>query len=443
MKIQLAVLGSNDFLVFLKTILGTLSHGLPTDEFILHEYKYDRLEDIANVVCETRERIDAWIFSDQLAHDVATMQAVFQKSRVVSRDALALIRAIAPFEQESDGLADHFSIDNMSEEEVQDAIVALRFVKNVYRYQGRLEIASNAFEDLLSFHKVHYQEGRVKLCVTGNHLVFESLQRQKIPTLLLPYRETATSRMMISVVSEIKSEQFKHSQIAIQIVQVSNFNTLMDQDHVFYDIYRTYLKTQGLLLDYTEQVLGTFVSIGNGRFMIFSTRGIVEKQIDRAIHLLHQITGLTKLAANIGMGYGTTALEAEKNARLALNHAEKIAHDIGIYLVDEMGVIHGPLRESSGRKMKFRTDDKELSDKLHHAKINIVTYDRMLSTQEASAQKYITASSVSEILGMSERNARKILSSLHHSELAEVIGQETPTAKGRPRKIYRIKHGWV
>ncbi|WP_156481952.1 hypothetical protein [Ferroacidibacillus organovorans] len=93
--------------------------------------------------------------------------------------------------------------------------------------------------------------------------------------------------------------------------------------------------------------------------------------------------------------------------------------------------------------MKFRTDDKELSDKLHHAKINIVTYDRMLSTQEASAQKYITASSVSEILGMSERNARKILSSLHHSELAEVIGQETPTAKGRPRKIYRIKHGWV
>lgn len=439
MRIHLAVIGSNEFLALLRQLLEMHPSTLPTDEFVLHEHSYERFETIEHDALETPDQMDAWIYSDELACHLAATRAALPKTCVVSRDALTLVAAIAQYERESGDQVEAVSVDSMCDEEVQDALVALPHLKHVYRYQRPLSSElEHGFEDLLTFHQVNGRDRRV-LCISGSRLVVERLQAARLPSLFLPYREKSVIHQLTALLHEIKSEQFKRSQVAIQIVQVSNFNQLMNQNHAFYDIYRTYLKTQGLLLDYTEQVLGTFVSIGNGRFMIFSTRGIVENQMDRANQLLQQITGLTKLAANIGMGYGTTAIEAEKNARLALNHAEHVEHGGCMYLVDETGALHGPLQNLNKATIKFRTDDKELSKRLHHAKLSIVTFERMLSVQEASAQKCITAAVVSEILGMSERNARKILASLHGNDLAEVVGHETPTTKGRPRKIYRIK----
>ncbi|MDF2721816.1 MAG: hypothetical protein K0Q59_1491, partial [Paenibacillus sp.] len=40
-------------------------------------------------------------------------------------------------------------------------------------------------------------------------------------------------------------------------------------------------------------------------------------------------------------------------------------------------------------------------------------------------------------LGMTKRNANRILTDLEHCGLAVIVGEEAPT-KGRPRKLYRI-----
>lgn len=173
--------------------------------------------------------------------------------------------------------------------------------------------------------------------------------------------------------------------------------------------------------------------------MIFSTQGYVEDGTHQAMALLRTITELTKLSAKIGLGYGISAFEAEKNARLALNYADRASLGNCIYLVDGKGTVSGPLEEPNSITFKFRTEDKGLIEKLNNARVSIATFEKIQLVQRDSGQSSITATDVAQRLEMTERNARKILSTLHTSGLAELIGQETPTSKGRPRQVFRIR----
>ncbi len=134
--------------------------------------------------------------------------------------------------------------------------------------------------------------------------------------------------------------------------------------------------------------------------------------------------------------FGVTALSAERNAQLALGHAKN--HRDAAILVDHDGSIEGPLRQTNSISYEYWTQDKEMSENLKKAGVSITTFNKIISVQKALGQKYISASMIAEWMGMTPRNARRILSDLAEHNIIELIGEETPTNRGRPRKIYRI-----
>jgi Predicted transcriptional regulator len=83
-------------------------------------------------------------------------------------------------------------------------------------------------------------------------------------------------------------------------------------------------------------------------------------------------------------------------------------------------------------------NNKELSEKLKRCGATITTYNKILSIQKRSGNHSINASTLAEWLKMTPRYARRILNSLTEQGLAEMIGEEAPASKGRPRKIYRV-----
>lgn len=234
------------------------------------------------------------------------------------------------------------------------------------------------------------------------------------------------------------SVEFDHD-IAILLVQIGDFNKLAGQPgRIFYDVYRLYLKVQDRILSFAELVYGTYVSIGNGRFLIFSTRGPVEADLAAIQRLLLDIQHLANVRADIGLGYGSTAREAENHARIALNYAEKSVLTRNLFIVSKDGTVNGPVSEKDELSFRFREEDPVLIRTLHQAGVGVGNFHRILSLQQRSSTKTITALSVAEALQMTTRNARKILSSLEAVGLAEIVGQETPAIKGRPRNIFRI-----
>ena len=210
-----------------------------------------------------------------------------------------------------------------------------------------------------------------------------------------------------------------------------------DHNMLSYDIHRLSLEIQAAILNFAESISGSFVTIGIGVFVIFSTRGSLETTENSISSLLEQLALLADLPSNIGIGYGDTALTAEENARLGLNHAQNY-DSFCAFLVDDNGTIEGPLKEQEAITFQYRTENKEISEKLKNSGITITTFNKILSVQKRMGNGSITSTQVADWLKMTPRNARRILTALVEEGMAEIIGDEAPSSKGRPRKIYRV-----
>lgn len=101
--------------------------------------------------------------------------------------------------------------------------------------------------------------------------------------------------------------------------------------------------------------------------------------------------------------------------------------------------IEGPLQEKLSISYDYSIDNKEISEKLKQAGVTITTYNKLLSVQKAQSNHAITTADVAKWLKMTPRNASRILAGLAEQGLAEIIGEEAPVSRGRPRKLYRIR----
>ncbi len=152
---------------------------------------------------------------------------------------------------------------------------------------------------------------------------------------------------------------------------------------------------------------------------------------------MERIWLIADLPTHIGVGFGATALAAEKNAQLALLHAKQTGVSNAI-LVNDEGVMEGPLYTPDSITYQYRTENKEMNQLLRKAGVTITTYNKLLSVQKNLGQNCISAVEAAEWLGMTQRNARRILSDLEKNGLAELTGEEAPASRGRPRKVYRL-----
>lgn len=305
---------------------------------------------------------------------------------------------------------------------------------------GQLHLLHNVglpSSEIVEYHANLFRTRKVDICITSLRSVYEKLVSMNI----LVYRVTATKENIKQTISEGYEKwekfHFRNSQIAVMMIKIGEMMDTAAKDSISYDLHRLNLKIQNSVLDFAESVSGSFITTGIGSFLIFSTRGSIERNSQEGNSLLFQIELLTDSKANVGIGYGDTAMIAEKNAILALEHAEAYGTYTG-FLVDDKGNITGPLHQKKTIGFNYRVTDEELSNKLKKAGVTISTYNKMASVQKNLGKHAITAADISEWLKMTARNARRILTNLEEQGLAKIIGEEVPLTRGRPRKIYRI-----
>ncbi len=435
MRINLGVLGSIQFTDLFEKIIQKFSN-----QFMLTAFPYQTPNSISELINQNQKRIDVWLLSDYIGYSIATQSHPTLNVHPVPLNSTNIALQILQYTNQNCKHICKLSIDNiLPEEEINISRLLEITFESIHFYKQSGSI-NDELQKLISFHLSLYKKGIVELCVTGNHLVYQAIMCENVPVILINHDQQGVYHVLKEINFRNEIRQLKSSQIAIQIVQVGNYNKLMNkEDSLFYDIYRLYLRTQELILTYAENIFGSYVSIGSGRFLIFSTKGAVEDKTTFSSLLLKQINSLTSLSANIGMGYGLNAVDAERNARLALNYAEKSSLENCIFLVSEDGVIKGPLQETMSVPFKYGTEDKTLMEKLKNAKVSITTYEKMLAVQKTSAQNIVTSNMVAQIFHMTDRNARKVLSLLESAGLAEIVGNESPASRGRPRKIFRIR----
>ncbi len=431
MKARAGVVGPRDMVKTICEIAEEYDEQLTTVPF-----EYMHAEEATEIVRKNQQAVDFWIFAGPALHTFVSKSGSRQPFFYLKLDGSSLQKTLLEI-----GYKDHLSLSRMS--------IDLLKERDVYETYHELDIPYNdiyfheleydtPLDKLLTFHQELYASGKVDICVTGLHFVYEQLKLQGIPVYKVTPTRVNIRETLLSAIEKWTTHQFRKSQIAVLLIEVDKIKQRTNSSAtISYDAHRINLELQTAVLDYAESISGSFVNLGLGSFIIFSTRGFSKDTGQHVQYLLESMALVTDLPANIGVGYGDTALKAEENARVALHHAQNF-EPFCAFLVDDRDNITGPLKQEENISFSYRTEDREISDRLKESGVTITTFNKILAVQKRTSNHSVTTNLLADWLKMTPRNARRILTGLVEQGLAQVIGEEAPSSKGRPRKIYRV-----
>lgn len=402
------------------------------DRLQLLTFQYDDVEEVPEIIKSRNEDIDVWLFTGRISYELGKNGLPGAHSLMIRSNGSALMKTLFNVMREQ-GVPKRFSIDTLTEEEVQETLDELGLEEAaaiVHPAKGYVPS-----DDLVEFHESRFRSSEVDICITHRGHVYESLRKQgvaayRIVPTVMTIRETLRLATQLG-----ETNRFRESQIAVLHVHIRK---VYRESTNSYETYRLHLKLQELLLLYAEHISGTLIPASGTTFSLFSTRGAIERISTFPPSLLFdKIRLLTGGTIHFGIGFGMTAFGAEQNALLALSRTEK-REDGGLVIADENGAIQESFPNQESLSFRYRSNDLEVIEKLKKAGVSTATFHKIATVQERTGKRSVSAADLTAWLDMTQRNANRLLAELERCGLAQIVGEEAPAPKGRPRKLFRI-----
>lgn len=155
----------------------------------------------------------------------------------------------------------------------------------------------------------------------------------------------------------------------------------------------------------------------------------------RFCHLYEDLKEKYNIETNIGYGVGNDISQAKSNSKLAIK--ESILSG-GSMFIDENHSIIGPLNIDKPLEIK-KFDSDMIHSIAEKCKLSSLTIQKLVSIVKMKDSNKITSVDLAERLGVTVRNANRILGNLEKGGVAEVVYTESVATKGRPVKVYELK----
>jgi hypothetical protein len=193
------------------------------------------------------------------------------------------------------------------------------------------------------------------------------------------------------------------------------------------------------LLSYTKKVHGSIKPSGLGRYVIFTTRGLLQDITGNFSRVpdINEFDQASKEAVTCGIGIGQTVYDAEINAGNALLHAKECGKGTWMVCFDDKRIA-GPLGKPE--QLTYSYTSEELESISQETSLSVITLNKLKSSLKKLSSDELNANELANYMQISPRSARRILTVLEEKGFAEVVAEEKPHTRGRPRKIYKISH---
>lgn len=436
MDIKVAVIGPFD----LVELILDESVNFPSLKFFQSGYKHEN--ETVRLVNRFKNEVDVFLFAGPIPYEIALveLQDYAQPKTYLQYTGTSLYRVFFQFfrnHQFPNVLPSlRFSIDILNRQKVEERLNEVD-IHDARMYVKEYELGQDSSE-IVQFHQELWMNEKVDAVFTCVTSVYNQLLELGIPCYrILPTRSSINDCLQ-KVQLEGKSVQLSDTQLAIVIIHLEDFFEKFGASE--YVLQRKKLMVQQILIDYGEEAQALINWTNRDEITFVTTRGIIEKfsHNNTRYPLLDRISSELQLKASIGIGLGRTANEAESKAREALLKA-RISGGDSCYIAIHDGTVLGPLGEQTVMKYSVRTVDPFKLDLAKRAGMSIVTVNKIISYCQGYGSEKITAFELANGFGITLRSARRIICKLEQGGLAEVIGEEQPVGKGRPRQIYKIK----
>jgi DNA-binding transcriptional ArsR family regulator len=342
----------------------------------------------------------------------------------VPHPGIDLYRALAVVLRDHGGRLPPVSLDTISEEVAEETYRDLglpppRHIlpRGVYT----AELAATPAGAVAAFHVERYERGDVQVCLTCLGHVAVELQARGIPVVRIEHTRSTLRDALTRAALAARVARIEDAQIAVAVVRLRNAPEGREPGPV-----RT------AIASLAERLHGVLTHSGAGTFLVHTTRGAIERHLAVSEWRRDQLAAEVGLPADVGMGFGvgSTAAEAEGNARWAMKLGGRSDH---VYLTLADGTIRGGDSGEGGS----RRHPGGLRRPVTGTGLPPAMLARLAAASRQLDAGAFTARELADAYGVEARSARRILAALREAGIAAVSGSKAIGA-GRPETLYLI-----
>ena len=324
----------------------------------------------------------------------------------------------------------NIAIDTVEKSEVEDTIEELNLEDinvHVMNY-NHLHSEQNYVDFHLNMHKTR----QVSVSIIGLGWVYEELKKKGYPVIRLYSTKSEIKGQISDLTYKIKQAEVKEATMAVQLLSVKS-----QQDITQYKALEISSLIESNLVGYLKEIQGSIFNLNSNQYIIFSTRGAVENT-HNLMKLKNTLDYLEKsnISIFVGTGLGRTAYESEINANKALEAALK-EEKSSVFKV-ERGNIVGPLLQEDELTYDFIMDNSKTEEMSELINLNPLYIQKINAIKEKYAKDTFTSEELAKHLGVSTRTANRIVKKIIDNHCGEVVGLESNSSLGRPKKVVMI-----
>ncbi|MBO2536701.1 hypothetical protein [Rummeliibacillus suwonensis] len=302
-------------------------------------------------------------------------------------------------------------------------VMNAQHIKNVFndiQYEGALPFIQEInmerpFDQIYQKHKQLWLNGKIKFVITSIHSVYDALTADEVPAM----RMHDPNSSIIHCLEQTKAlSKMTKSESARAVVGMLEFSQSTEDDQL-------------VLQQIVEATHASYQKIDDHHFELFTTFGHIQNAFQH--HLVESFFNITKDPIKLTFGYGGSILEAQKNARQALNFATPNV----VYIMNENKELQGPF-PNQPTILSLQTKDPYILQMAKETKLSPLNISKIMAFSVSRQSLQFTAVDLAEYLQVTRRSTERILKKLVEHGYAKVVGEEMSYHQGRPRAIYEL-----
>ncbi len=294
-------------------------------------------------------------------------------------------------------------------------------------------------DEIIEFHLELWRAGKIDGVITALRSVMNALKKAGVPVYHFTLTEREIYQSIKIIIEKVQSSYFKNTQVGLVIIEVGSYGEIIEKAKTPYDLQLLELRLKEILLPLCKSLDGYLLDKGTGIYEIFSSRGAVQREIPMLQDTIEQLRLIVNIDVPItaGIGFGETVFATEINAHRALRNTRG-QKEARIVIVQDDGKIVEVVRHDKMLSYDFYSNDTDLLKKLNQVSVGIKTYRKIENIIQRMGWGSFSIAQLAAQLSVTDRNVRRIITSLCEAGLIEHAGEEYAAARGRPNKLYQL-----
>lgn len=429
MKIRLGIVGALDTVDKIKNIAKEFE-----DQIKVVVYSYQDKKEVVKLLENSENQVDAFLFSGQVPYVVSEMTKAINKPRVyIPRTGTSLYKAFWGMQEQGIDYR-NVSFDTIQKKAIEEVVNELNITIDSLYVKTYCEDID--YLEIVDYHYNLWKEKKITVATTCLSITYKELKELGVPVIKLYPTNSLIRECIQEAIYLGDAEKIKATQIAVQIFKIKNKGISSE-----YEFLKLKNLLEKVLINYTQNCFGYVFPFGRDEYLMFSTRGAIKGQCQKLDLYKNLKVDDNRIEIKIasGIGFGNTAYEAETKARIALGYSIEEKNYNCCFMVDENGIITGPIGEiQENLSYDLAVVDEEIQLIAKKIQISTTYISKIKSIIQRIGTNKMNAEVFANYLGISERSGRRILKQITDAGYAKIIANESTSNIGRPKQLYEI-----